>query len=98
MRFDTLVEFWKEDKKYNPETHEYNEDELLKSVWCNVTDVGTTRTKELFGSYDQKVKAVRLKESKIDFFDYLMIDKKKYEVKTSRFPLKTSVLLVGEVK
>ncbi|WP_088815448.1 MULTISPECIES: hypothetical protein [Listeria] len=98
MRFDTAVEFWEEDKKYNPATHEYGADRLIEKVFCNVTDVGTNRTKELFGSYNQNVKVVRIAGQRAPIFDYLMIDKKKYELKTSRFPLKTSVLLVGEVK
>lgn len=100
MRFDHEVKFYNTGKrKYNPKTSKYEGGtELIADVMANVTDVGTTRSVQLFGSIVQGVKELRLVEPINGVWAYLTIDDSptKYRMRTTTTPLKNVSLLVGE--
>lgn len=100
MRFNNLVHFFSEaDRKYNPESGEYEGGiEEVATVSANVTDLGATRSVELFGKYDASSKVVRTVEPIKVAWSYLTIDddEAKYALQTSRQPLKNASLIVGE--
>ncbi|MDD7693811.1 MAG: hypothetical protein PT937_05505 [Lactobacillaceae bacterium] len=100
MRFNHEVKFYNAGKrKYNPKTSKYEGGtELVADVMANVTDVGTTRSVQLFGSIVQGVKELRLVEPVNDVWAYLTIDDgpTKYRMQTTTTPLKNVSLLVGE--
>lgn len=100
MRFNHEVKFYNTGKrKYNPKTSEYEGGtELVADVMANVTDVGTTRSVQLFGSIVQGVKELRVVEPIDSVWAYLTIDDgpTKYRIRTAKAPLKNISLLVGE--
>lgn len=100
MRYTDNVIFIKAQKShYSPDLGEWTEQEPLKiDVLCNVTDLGTTRSKELFGDIKQEAKVIRTMPlfNWIEF-DYVEIDGKKYEEITNRKPLERNSLIVQEV-
>lgn len=100
MRMSDEVKFYAENSKYNSDTSEYDGDPLLVgNRMASVTDVGTTRSMELFGKFDQQAKVVRFIEP-IDFtWSYLTIDggKTHYVLQTDRKLLLNNSLIVGEV-
>jgi len=100
MIFDHKVYFYsKSDRKYNPRTHQYEgEPKLVDSMSANVTDVGTNRSVQLFGNYNQNSKVVRTIKEPPSIWDYVTIDNHdpKYVLQTSRKPLKYYTLIVGE--
>lgn len=99
MRFDSVIRFYEEGKKYDFQTSQYNgSPKLLLEVMGNVTDMGVDRAYRLLGSLSQSVKVVRLTEP-VDFkWSYLTIgdSPNKYRLRTAQTPLKNYSLLVGE--
>lgn len=100
MRMSDEVKFYAENSKYNPTTSEYDGDPLLVGKrMASVTDVGTTRSMELFGKFDQQAKVVRFIEP-IDFtWSYVTINdgEEHYVLQADRKPLLNNSLIVGEV-
>ena len=100
MRFDRKIEFYsKAQRKYNPHTHQYEgKPVLVDSIRANVTDIGTNRSVQLFGNYNQNSKVVRTIKEPPANWDYVMIGNhnQKYVLQTSRKPLKHYTLIVGE--
>ncbi|MBB1086375.1 hypothetical protein [Limosilactobacillus fastidiosus] len=100
MIFNHRIRFYsKAERKYNPRTHQYEgEPKLVDSIPANVTDVGTNRSVQLFGNYNQNSKVVRTIKEPPSVWDYVMIDNHgaKYVLQTSRKPLKYYTLIVGE--
>lgn len=100
MILDHRVQFYsKAERKYNPRLHGYDgEPKLVKSMPANVTDVGTNRSVQLFGNYNQNSKVVRTIYEPPAIWDYLTIDNhdQKFVLQTSRKPLKYYTLIVGE--
>ena len=95
MIFDHKVYFYnKSARKYNPHTHP----KLIDSMVANVTDVGTNRSVQLFGNYNQNSKVVRTIKEPPANWDYMTIDNHdpKLVLQTSRKPLKYFTLIVGE--
>ena len=100
MLFDHYAYFYsKAERKYNPHTHGYEgETKLVDSMPANVTDVGTNRSVQLFGNYNQNSKVVRTIKEPPANWDYMTIDNHdpKLVLQTSRKPLKYYTLIVGE--
>lgn len=100
MRMDSKISFYSESKRrYNPHTSKYEGGtELVANRYGNVTDVGTNRSVELFGKYDQQAKTIRFSEPVTVSWSYLTIDDNpvKYRLNTERRPLKGVSLIVGE--
>ena len=100
MRMDSKISFYSESKRrYNPHTSKYEGGtELVATRYGNVTDVGTNRSVELFGKYDQRSKTIRFSEPVTVSWSYLTIDDGpvKYRLNTERRPLKGVSLIVGE--
>ncbi len=100
MRMDQKISFYSEkERKYNPHTSKYEGGpELVATRYGNVTDVGTSRSVELFGKYDQQAKTVRFSEPVTPSWSYLTIGDSpaKYRLRTERHPLKGVSLIVGE--
>lgn len=100
MRMDQKISFYSEKKReYNPHTSQYEGGvQLVATRYGNVTDVGTDRSAELFGKYDQRAKTVRYIEPVDVSWSYLTIDDSstKYRLRTERRPLKGVSLIVGE--
>lgn len=99
MRFNNVIRFYEENKKYNFQTSQSNgPSKLLLEVMGNVTDLGVDRAYRLLGSLSQGVKVVRLVEAVGVKWSYLTIDDspKKYRLRTALTPLKNYSLLVGE--
>ena len=100
MRMSDEVKFYAENSKYNPTTSEYDDNPVLIGTrMASVTDVGTTRSMELFGKLDQQAKVVRFIEP-IEFtWSYLTINdgKTHYGLQTDRKPLLNNSLIVGEI-
>ena len=86
MRYDTEVNFVAEiDGYYDPDLGEYiNSTKDSKLKMANVTDLGTNRSKTLFGDIKQGAKVIRLLRRYNDKWDYVVIDEKKYQSVTSR--------------
>lgn len=100
MLFDHYAYFYsKAERKYNPHTHQYEgKPEVIDSMVANVTDVGTNRSVQLFGNYNENSKVVRTIKEPPANWDYVMIDNHdpKLVLQTSRKPLKYFTLIVGE--
>lgn len=100
VRFNQEIKFYSEGKRrYNPATSQYEGGtEVVADVMGNVTDVGTDRAVQLFGSIVQGVKAIRLVEPVDAIWSYLTINggSKKYRLRNVTTPLKNISLLVGE--
>lgn len=100
MIYDHKVRFYsKKDRKYNPHTHEYEGGiKEVGSLLANVTDLGTNRSVQLFGNYNQNSKVVRTIKEPPANWDYMTIDNHdpKLVLQTLRKPLKYFTLIVGE--
>lgn len=91
MVFDSVVKFYKEDRRGN-------NPELLVEDMANVTDLGTDRSAQLLGNINQQALVVRTAHPITVTFSYLTINdgEKLYRLTTSRKPLKGNTLIVGE--
>lgn len=98
MRLDHDVTFWLDDEAYDPKTHQYGSPKKVATVAANVTDLGTDRSVQLFGNYNQKAKTIRMAEPINANWSYLTIDDNstKYGLNTDRQPLQNATLIVGE--
>lgn len=101
MRYDTLVTFIHEGagNVYNPDTGEYDEDKTSFTRLANVTDVGTSRSMELFGDLDTSNQVLRFANGvKLADWTYLTLPESDahYVKVTTRKPLKSNTLIVGE--
>lgn len=105
MRYDTEVTFVIEkDGYYDPELGEHVEPTLAKTVkLANVTDLGTDRSKTLFGDIKQGAKVIRLLGPYTKEWDYVLIFNKlsrkneKFEIITERNLRLKNTFIVQEV-
>ncbi|GKS56380.1 hypothetical protein [Enterococcus mundtii] len=105
MRYDTEVTFVIEkDGYYDPEVGVHTEptlDEMVKLA--NVTDLGTDRSKALFGDIKQGAKVIRLLRPYTKKWDYVLIFNKlrrkteKFEIITERNLRLKNTFIVQEV-
>ncbi|MFT8412296.1 MAG: hypothetical protein ABF743_10245 [Schleiferilactobacillus perolens] len=98
MRLDHEVTFWLDDDQYDPDTHQYGDPKKVAFSVASVTDLGTNRSVELFGKYDQQAKVVRTVEPIGVKWSYLTVDDDptRYVLQTTRVPLQNNTLIVGE--
>lgn len=100
MRFDKSVTFYYKgtDGRYNPNTSKSGGwYELIQAVIkANVTEVGTERAAQVFGSFTQRSLVVRLIVAPPLGWSYLTIAGMpgKYVLQTAREPLKGHTLIV----
>lgn len=75
MRYDTEVTFVVErDGYYNPNIGEHVEPTKVRTIkLANVTDLGTDRSKALFGNIKQGAKVIRLLRPYMEEWDYVLI-------------------------
>ncbi|MGM8139849.1 hypothetical protein [Enterococcus italicus] len=85
--------------RYDPELGEWIESEPVKTVTtATITDLGTTRSVEIFGDIKQGAKVIRLMPLFIlPDFDWIEFGGKKWELVTDREPDKFRTLIVREV-
>ncbi|MBE8118010.1 hypothetical protein HCY76_07680 [Limosilactobacillus fermentum] len=99
MRMSHHLDFYSEAaKKYNPKTSKYEGGSaLVDQVWGNVTDMGLTRSVEVFGNYAQKAVVVRLMRPVVGSWSYMTIDggATRYRLQTAREVSKGTTLIVG---
>lgn len=105
MRYDTRVTFIVETGEYyDPNLGEYvggSTDE--KPLFANVTDLGTDRSKVLFGDIKQGAKVIRLLRPYTKKWDYVLIYNKltketqKFEIITERNLRLKNTFIVQEV-
>lgn len=99
MRYNKLITFIHETEgKYNPDTGEY--DDPVKesdSKRVNLTDLGTDRSKTLFGDIKEGAKVIRLLRPYNKPWDYVVIDSKTYELTTQRDTRLRDGIIVQEV-
>lgn len=84
---------------YDPNLGEWIEAEPIKTVTtATITDLGTTRSVEIFGDIKQGAKVIRLMPLFVlPDFDWLEFGGKKWELVTDREPDKFHTLIVQEV-
>ena len=98
MRFDTKVTFWQSSTKYVPGKG-YGAKTKLTEIMANVTDLGTNRSKQLFGEVQTGNKIIGLVAPVGVKWDSLTIsgdESKTYVALTSVDVLKGHTLMVGE--
>lgn len=97
MRFDTKVTFYKESTRYVP-GQGYGGKSKVAEIMANVTDLGTNRSKQLFGEVDTGNKVIRLVRPVGSDWDALTIERdlKTYVSVTKTNVLKGLTLIVGE--
>lgn len=85
--------------RYDPDLGEWIEAEPIKTVTtATITDLGTTRSIEIFGDIKQGAKVVRLMPLFVlPDYDWLEFGGKKWELVTDREPDKFHTLIVSEV-
>lgn len=105
MRYDTKVTFVVEkDEYYDPVLGEYVDGTKEETnLRANVTDLGTDRSKVLFGDIKQGAKVVRLLRPYTKKWDYVLIYNKltketeKFEIVTERNLRSKNTFIVQEV-
>lgn len=98
MNYNKKILFVTEDgKKYNPETSEHESVLIKKYKRANVTDLGTDRSKALFGDVKQGAKVIRLKRPYITPWDYVEYEGKTYNIITHRDARLRAGFIVQEV-
>lgn len=105
MRYDTEVTFIIEKGGYyDPELGEHVEPILEETIkLANVTDLGTNRSKVLFGDIKQGAKVIRLLRPYTKEWDYVLIFNKlrskteKFEIITERNLRLKNTFIVQEV-
>lgn len=61
MRFDNVASFFKDSSEYDPVTSQYvGSTTPVATIRCNITDLGLTRSAELFGDVQHSAMTVRL--------------------------------------
>lgn len=86
MRYDKKIVFVIETGgEYDPELGEHIEPAIVKTEkMANITDLGTERSKVLFGDVKQGAKVVRLLRPYLKKWDYALIGNDKYKIVTGR--------------
>ncbi|WP_301389899.1 hypothetical protein [Enterococcus entomosocium] len=105
MRYDTEVTFVIEKGGYyDPDLGEHVEPNLEETIkLANVTDLGTDRSKALFGDIKQGAKVIRLLRPYTKEWDYVLIFNKlrskteKFEIITERNLRLKNTFIVQEV-
>lgn len=102
MRFDSNIKFYSDSEEhYDPVVGDYvGGVKLVGEEIANVTEVGTDRSRLIFGDITTKAIIIRFAND-IDYkWAYLTIDgsDKQYVIDTSRQQLKGYSLIVGERK
>ena len=105
MRYDTEVTFVIEkDGYYDPELGEHVDPTIdEKNKHANVTDLGTDRSKALFGDIKEGAKVIRLLRPYTKEWDYVLIFNKlrnkteKFEIITERNLRLKNTFIVQEV-
>lgn len=100
MRFESTVKFWSESAEhYVPGVGYEGGITLVATTPANVTDVGTSRSAEVFGDVKTANKVVRLLSPVAFEWSYLTIDDgaKHYKAVTSRDLSHGTTLIVGDV-
>lgn len=105
MRYDTKVTFVIEkDEYYDPVLGEYVDGTKEETnLRANVTDLGTDRSKVLFGDIKQGAKVIRLLRPYTKKWDYVLIYNKltketqKFEIITERNLRQKNTFIVQEV-
>jgi hypothetical protein len=105
MRYDTPVIFVVEEAgRYDPETGEHAEPTKEEThKLANVTDLGTDRSKVLFGDIKQGAKVIRLLRPYMKKWDYVLIFNKlkqkneKFQIITERNLRLKNTFIVQEV-
>lgn len=85
--------------RYDPDLGEWIEAEPIKTVMvATVTDLGTTRSVEIFGDIEQGAKVIRTAPLVVlPEFDYIEFDGKHWKLVTHRAPSMRNTLIVKEV-
>lgn len=83
MRYNDRITFVTEGSiGYNPETGQNEQTEpIKKTIPCNLSELGITRTYELFGDIDTRIIVARTQRPYKGTFDYVMIDGVRYNAK-----------------
>lgn len=105
MRYDTkLVFIVGNGGYYNPDKGEHVDNEKVETIkYANVTDLGTDRSKVLFGDIQQGAKVIRLLRPYKKAWDYVLIvdelkqKTRKYEIITERNLRSKNTFIVQEV-
>lgn len=99
MRYDQKIIFIAETKGgYDPEIGEHTEPiTTMTTKYANVTDLGTNRSKELFGDIKQGAKVIRLLRPYEKIWDKVEIENVSYEIVTSRILRLKNTFIVQEV-
>lgn len=85
MRFDTPVDFVKEQTKYDYNTGNHDALGITKTRrLANVTNQSEERMAIAYGDIEQQRLTVRLQNHYVRPFDYLLIDGAKYRVDSER--------------
>ncbi|GAA3251640.1 Phage protein [Lactococcus lactis subsp. lactis] len=86
MRYDKKIIFVTETGGgYDPELGEHIEPTIVKTKkMANITDLGTERSKVLFGDVKQGAKVVRLLRPYLKNWDFVLIGNDKYKIVTGR--------------
>lgn len=99
MRFDRTVRFWSESAEHYVPGKGYVGGKTQVAVTpANITDVGTSRSAEVFGDVKTANKVVRLLNPVSDGWSYLTIDgsETEYVAVTKRDVTHGTTLIVGE--
>lgn len=99
MRYDQKIIFIVETEGgYDPEIGEHTEPTTDRKIkYANVTDLGTNRSKELFGDVKQGAKVIRLLRPYKKVWDKVQIGDESYEIVTSRKLRLKNTFIVQEV-
>lgn len=83
MRFSHRITFVAEtDGGYDPETGKHIEPTITEDTRpCNLSELGTERTNELFGQIDKRIIVARLQRPYNEPFDYIKIGEQRYNIK-----------------
>lgn len=98
MRFNKRITLVKEqEERYNPITGEMERDEPIETtIPANVTNLKLERKVELFGSVDLNIIVARTQRAIDGVFDYVIFNKKRYEIKAQSSYRKGILYLEGD--
>lgn len=99
MRYDHTITFWHSKNIYNPDTGKTVESvTFITAIAANVTDLGTDRTQQIFGSININAKVARIRTAPPADWSYTTIGEnpQRYHLMTSKSLLKGYTLILGE--